>query len=91
MIEVSVKDKIYEQNILTNVYQLFNSLCRCNRSKHYGQDLWTKHTNERFINYSIVCVGVIEVSIKDKIYEQNILTNVYQLFNSLYRSGWSKQ
>ena len=35
-----------------------------------------KYTNERFINYSIVCVGVIEVSIKDKIYEQNIITNV---------------
>ena len=30
--------------------------------------------NERFINYSIVYIGVIEVSIKDKIYEQNILT-----------------
>jgi len=32
--------------------------------------------NERFINYSIVCVGVIKVSINDKIYEQNILTNI---------------
>ena len=41
-----------------------------------GQDLWTKHTNKRFINYSIVCIGVVEVSNKDKIYEQNILTNV---------------
>ena len=36
----------------------------------------TKYSNERFINYSIVYVGVIEVSFKDKIYEQNILTNV---------------
>jgi hypothetical protein len=35
-----------------------------------------KYTNEHFINYSIVCVGVIEVSIKDKIYEQNIIMNV---------------
>ena len=31
-----------------------------------------KYNNEHFINYSIVCVGVIEVRIKDKI----ILTNV---------------
>ena len=38
-----------------------------------------KHTNKRFINYSIVCIGVIEVSVKDKIYEQNILTNVLSI------------
>jgi hypothetical protein len=31
---------------------------------------------KRFINYSIVCIGVVEVSIKDKIYEQNIIINV---------------
>jgi hypothetical protein len=36
-----------------------------------------KYTNECFINYSIVCVGVIEVSIKDKIYEQNIIRTFY--------------
>jgi len=31
---------------------------------------FTKYSNERFINYSIVYVGVIEVSFKDnKIYE----------------------
>jgi hypothetical protein len=38
-----------------------------------------KYPNERFINYSIVYVGVIEVSFKDKIYEQSILTNVLSI------------
>jgi hypothetical protein len=33
-----------------------------------------KYPNERFINYSIVCI-----SVKDKIYEQNILTNVLSI------------
>ena len=42
-----------------------------------------KYSNERFINYSIVCIGVIEVSIKDKIYEQNILTNVLLIIQEL--------
>jgi hypothetical protein len=38
-----------------------------------------KYSNERFINYSRVCIGVIEVSFNDKIYEQNILTNVLSI------------
>jgi hypothetical protein len=38
-----------------------------------------KNSNERFINYSIVCIGLIEVSFKDKIYEQNLLTNVLSI------------
>ena len=78
VIEVSIKDKIYEQNILTNVLSIIQYIGVIEvsiKDKIYEQNILTK----RFINYSIICIGMIEVSIKDKIYEQNILTNVLSI------------